>query len=298
MHHYNWGLPLAIDLFAAGMGAAALMVAVMADLAGKGKKYDDIRLAGALVAPWPAILGVLLLVVDLGRPWLFWEMILRRSHTGSGLEFPYLMLNPDAAMSWGTWIVTLFVIFSLVYLVANIIAIPFPWGPVLTKAVGIVCLPFAILTATYPGVLIAATSEPLWHTVFLPMLFVASALVTGVAVVIFWLALIKALKLMDLEGNSVAGLEKVNSRLIIWQLVCLASFIIAGLGSGNMGKVIAWPFGPVFWLLVVGTGLVVPLVMGINGKAKAPLWSVALSTLVLVGGFLMRYVILIAGQLA
>ncbi len=29
--HLNWGLPLIIDLFAAGMGAGALMVAVAAD---------------------------------------------------------------------------------------------------------------------------------------------------------------------------------------------------------------------------------------------------------------------------
>ena len=124
MEHFDWGLPVAIDLFAAGMGAAAFLVAVMADLAGS-KKFTSIRLTGAIIAPWPALLGVLFLIVDLGRPFRFWEMLFKRQ-VGYGaipsVAPPYLMFNPGSAMSWGTWILTLFVIIALIYLIISIVA--------------------------------------------------------------------------------------------------------------------------------------------------------------------------------
>ena len=97
MEHYNWGLPIAIDLFTAGMGAAAFMVAVVADLK-SNKKFDSVRFTGAIIAPWPVILGVLLLIVDLGKPLRFWEMMLRRGE-GLSLEAPYLMFNGGSTMS-------------------------------------------------------------------------------------------------------------------------------------------------------------------------------------------------------
>ena len=59
MEHLNWGLPVALDLFLAGMGAAAFMLAVMADFAG-GRRYRSVSITGAAIAPWPVILGVLL----------------------------------------------------------------------------------------------------------------------------------------------------------------------------------------------------------------------------------------------
>ena len=60
--------------------------------------YDDldraVSITGALLAPWPVILGVLLLVVDLGRQLRFYEMLLR---PGPGL----LMFSPTSTMSIG-----------------------------------------------------------------------------------------------------------------------------------------------------------------------------------------------------
>jgi polysulfide reductase chain C len=296
MEHFNWGLPVAIDLFAAGMGAAACMVAVIADWAGKGKKYNEVRLAGALVAPWPAIVGVLLLVVDLGQPLRFWEMILRRGE-GFSLDFPYLMFNPGSAMSWGTWVLTLFVITSLLNLAANIVAIPFPWGWRLTRITGAVTLPFAIFTATYTGVLISATSNPLWKTFVLPLLFVASALVSGVAVVIFVLAAIKLFNLLDFDPTTIPKLEKLNSKFMLWQGAMLVLFLLTGIGSQGLLYMIFWPFGILFWLLVMGTGLLLPLKLGLKGQAQPALQSLGVSALVLVGGLLLRYIILISGQI-
>ena len=295
MVHHDWGLPVAIDLFAAGMGAAAFLVAVMADLAGS-KKFTSIRLTGAIIAPWPAILGVLLLVVDLGRPLRFWEMILKR---GDGLSIapPYLMFNPGSAMSWGTWILTLFVIISLIYLIVSIIAIPFSWGEIATKTIGIIGLPFALLVTTYTGVLISATSNALWSNYLLPLVFVSSAVVTGIAAIVCILAILKMLKL--LEEDFIPGLEKLNGVMILVLLASLVLFIVLGIMQPQMLTLIASAkLGIMFWLFAVILGILIPLMFSFKKEGNAAGTSFIISLLILLGGFFLRYVILMAGQIA
>lgn len=299
MEHFDWGLPVAIDLFAAGMGAAAFLVAVMADLAGS-KKFTSIRLTGAIIAPWPAILGVLLLVVDLGRPLRFWEMLFKRGEgvgLAPGLEAPYLMFNPGSAMSWGTWILSIFVIISLIYLVVSIIAIPFSWGEIATKIVGIIGLPFALLVTAYTGVLISATSNALWSNYLLPFVFVSSAIVTGIAAIIFILAILKMLKL--LEEDFIPGLEKLNGTMIIVLLISLALFIILGIMQPSMLTLIASAkVGILFWLFAIILGILIPLMFSFKKEGNTPTTSFIISILILLGGFFLRYMILIAGQIA
>jgi len=293
--HVNWAVPVALDLFLAAMGAGAFMLAVMADLAG-GRRYRRISTAGALLAPGLAIIGLVLLIVDLGVPWRFWEMILKRGETG-GLESPYLMFKFSSSMSIGTWIMTFFIILALIYIVATILAWPFRWGGTVKKIVGILGLPFALLVTIYTGVLLSATTNPLWNTPWLPPVFVASGLTTGAALLIFVLALLQIRRgLGVVEDEQIPRLEKLNSRIMIFQLVALVLFIVFGITSKAMISVIGLGYGVLWWVCVVGLGLIVPLVFGFRGKPRLAGCSLVSSGLVLVGGFLLRYVILFAGQ--
>lgn len=290
MEHLNWGLPVAIDLFAAALGAAAYMLAVMAQLAG-GRRYQAVSITGALIAPWPVILGVLLLVVDLGNPLRFWEMILRR---GEG----FLMFNPTSTMSIGTWLLTIFVIVALAYLVVSIIAIPFRGAEILSKIVGVIGLPFALLVTIYTGVLIAATAEPLWNTPLLPVVFVCSAMATGIASVVFFLALYQLLKKSAQEDSPVPKLERIAGWILAVQVLAVILFVLFGLGSAGMISMIGPGFGVLFWIGVMGLGLILPIVVIFVIKVRTPQISLVLSALVLLGGFFLRYVILVAGQMS
>jgi polysulfide reductase chain C len=293
-HHVSWELPVALDLFLAAMGAGAFLLAVAMDYAG-GRKYRTVSTVGAFVAPWPAIVGVLLLVVDLGKPLRFWEMMLRRDGGGAlTLESPYLMFNAGSTMSYGTWFLTLFVWVSLAYIVASLLAYPFPWGGIVKKLVGLAGVPFALLVMIYTGVLLSATSSALWDNMLLPIVFVGSAMITGVASVILVMAVLRWLGIVEEEAAQIPQLEKLNSRIIIFELVALILFMI--LGASSMGAVVGTPFGPIWWVAVVVLGLVVPLVYGFKGQLRRPEGSLAVSALVLIGGFFLRYVILMAGQ--
>ncbi|MFC1582111.1 NrfD/PsrC family molybdoenzyme membrane anchor subunit [Planctomycetota bacterium] len=296
--HLNWGLPLIIDLFAAGMGAGAYLVAVAADLASKKKKLRDVSLAGSFIAPWPAIIGVLLLVIDLGNPQRFWEMILNRGDGVLTLNAPFVMFAPSSVMSWGTWVLSLFIIVSLCYFAAHIASFALHWVAPIRKIIGVIGLFFAIPVMVYTGVLISSCNNPLWNSFWLPTLFVVSAVATGVAAIIFVLSAWRLfLSPTEPQEPNVERLEKANSMLLIAQAVVLVLFMIGTLMAGSQGmkNILGLPFIYLFWPGIVGLGLVLPIITGLKGRLK-PEMSFIISACVMLGGFFLRYVILIAGQ--
>ncbi|MFC1693625.1 NrfD/PsrC family molybdoenzyme membrane anchor subunit [Candidatus Latescibacterota bacterium] len=288
MEHVSWRILVAFYLFLAGLGAGALFLAVAADLFGR-KRYQNISRVGALIAPWPVIFGVLLLVIDLGNPLRFWELLIRK---GPGL----LMFNPISVMSIGTWLVTIFVILSLLYAVLSIVSWVFDLGDKLRRAVGVVALPFALLVAVYSGVLLAATPNLLWNSVFLPAVFSMSALSLGIGGVVIVLALTHIYKRSIKIDPSIPKLEKINSQVIFLELVIIILFLLTRIGSTPMKMIIGSGFGLIMWIGIIGL-LVVPFIFSIKGEAKRPQSYLIVSALELIGGFCLRYVILIGGQI-
>ena len=244
----------------------------------------------AFIAPWPVIVGVILLVIDLGNPLRFWEFLLKK---GPGI----LMFNPTSVMSIGVWLLTIFVILSLVYLVLCLVSWIFVWGAKLRQLVGVAAFCFALLVMVYTGVLLSATPNPLWNTVFLPAVFSVSALSTGIAAIVFVLVLGQLYKRSVKVGPFVPELEKINSWVLGLLLLTIILFVLAGIGSAPMRMIIGSGFGFLWWIGIVGIGLIVPLLFGIKGKASKPQASLVVSALVLLGGFLLRYVILTGGQI-
>jgi len=296
MEHHNWGIPVAVDLFMAALGAGAFMVAAMSDLADR-KKYRTVSTIAALIAPWPVICGVLLLVVDLGRPLRFWEMLLRRGQ-GLTLESPYLLFKLESTMSLGTWILTIFVIGSLIYIGMTLLAYPFRWVGVLRTWCGtLVGAPGSVLVMVYTGVLLSASPNPLWNNWALPIVFVASAAVTALAAVVFVLAILRMCGVVCEEEARIPQLEKLASKLIVFQLVAVLLFVLSGLGSAGMRYVIGPGYGALWWVGIIGFCLVLPLMHGYKGESKAPQMSLLIAALVLLGGFFLRYVILLGGQI-
>ena len=296
MEHFNWGIPVAVDLFLAALGAGAFMLAVLADLTGK-KRYRLISAVGAFIAPWPVIGGVLLLVIDLGRPWLFWEMLLKRGE-GLTLEYPFLQFRLGSTMSIGTWVLTIFVWVSFAYIAATVAAYPFKWVGILRKLIGIIGLPIAIMVTVYTGVLLSASPNPLWNSMWLPVTFVFSAMATATASVIFVIAALKLFGVVGEHNADVPKLERMNSTVIFVQLLAVIVFMLASLGVPQMKLVIGAGFGALWWVGIIFLGLVVPFLYGRKGEVKSPQTSLVMAALVLLGGFFLRYVILIAGQMA
>ena len=149
----------------------------------------------------------------------------------------------------------------------------------------------------YTGVLLSATTNDVWGSLLLPVAFVASAFVTGMAAIVFVLAAIQVVKPDSKMGINIPKMEVVNGWVIAFQLLVVILFVRFGLGSARMRMMIGPTFGLLWWIGVIGLGLVLPLIVGIRGGAKKSYVSLVVSTLVLLGGFFFRYAVLYGGQL-
>ncbi len=281
MHHV-WGLPVALDLFFAGLGAGLFLVAVMADLFA-GERASGIRRVGGVLAPWPVLLGVLLLVVDLGSPLRFWEFVLRHD-----FSLPILNYLPSSVMSTGTWLLVIFSILSLCYFVLSLVRWPFKGDDVIRRAIGLIGLPFGLLVTIYTGVLIAGTSIPLWNTAMLPVLFVCSAILAGAALIALTLGLRPLIGLAPTEESTMGTLVAGQTALAMLVLVLSLIYVGAKPAAGSPG----------WWAFVVVLGLAVPLAYGlVRSRVKVALATPAVAFLVLLGAFFLRYTILMNGQM-
>lgn len=289
MHSHVWGLPVALDLFFAGLGAGLFLVAVMADLFASDR-YSGVRRVGGVLAPWPVLLGVFLLVVDLGQPLNFWEFVLRHD-----FAFPFLNYLPSSVMSTGTWLLVIFSIISLCYFVLSLVRWPFKGDDLIRRAIGVVGLPFGLLVTIYTGVLIAGTSIPMWNTPMLPVLFVSSAILSGLAVIIGVLGLRPLVGMIPSDTSTIKTL--LTGQAAVAVLVLVLSLIYIGVISGVQGGA-TQAMSMLWWLFVVALGLIVPAIYGVVGsKIKMPIAMPAVAFLAVLGAFFLRYTILMNGQL-
>lgn len=153
---WTWEVPT--YFFVGGAAGAAAVIGVAAQLAGADEKLvRDARWIAAIGAN----LSTPLLIADLGRPERFLNML--------------RVFKPQSPMSVGAWTLVAFGGTSTVAAVA-------PWKSLRDFSAALAALA-GLGMATYTGVLLGATANPLWkeHVKLLPVHFGASALGSAVS---------------------------------------------------------------------------------------------------------------------
>ena len=314
----DWSTPIWIYLWMAGMAGGAYFAAFLAECFTGEADKRLLRLATYVGIPL-AVIGVLLLVVDLGSPLRFWHLFTQ-----------FKVMSP---MSMGTWILLLWVgiaiIMAILWQAENRLTEQVARKMrQTTEALARANFVFSVLLIAYTGVLLAVSNQPLWAgTVLLPSIFVASAISTGVAVVIITALIATAitkgghaeLKLAikqftgstdwAIPNRTVVRLAEADVIVILIELVVLIVYAIqlgvsAMAGTGEALRllttgVIAAPF----WVGVVLLALLIPLALDIANWGKEletkGVWRaiIASSMCVILGGLILRAVITIGGQL-
>jgi formate-dependent nitrite reductase membrane component NrfD len=306
----NWGMFVILYLFLAGLGAGALTVSASVFLRGGGGGFGTGHFAvaryGALLAPLPVMVGSLLLVFELGSfhagHWFKWINL-----------YKTINLSP---MSVGTWLLTLFIIVSLIYAYTFLRpdASPGDKQEPLRKALAWIAVPLGIAVAVYTGVLLGAMpSRPFWNSPILALLFLVSSLSTGVAVILLAQALLRKAE-VDADVTQTGYLLTASDVLLIgFELMVVFLFLMfAHLTVGQVKEAVAvvLPGGSMalsFWLGFVLVGLLVPVLVELFYVIPKLLYQrvyalprgveVAVPVIVLIGGFMLRYVVVVAGQI-
>jgi formate-dependent nitrite reductase membrane component NrfD len=152
----------------------------------------------------------------------------------------------------------------------------------------------------YTGVLLSATSIPLWRNLNLPFLFVLSALSAGFAGGALSGMLSLEKEYWEAMTEPLRFLRRSFRILLPFYLVMTLSFSFSLLLSSDSKSaaiflMTGWN-GFLWWAGVVGIGIVVPLIFVLNSKELKTRQACLVFTCVLIGGFLMRMVLMLAGQ--
>ena len=304
----NW--PLLIDLyfFLVGLAGGAFMAAGVADIVG-GKKDRVVTKVGTYLALLALLPGPIFLIIDLGMPSRFLHMLMVQKGADtigmSALTIGPFHIKPYSPMNMGAWAllgmgVCAFIVAVTLYLedsgrVRNL-------GPI-RGAFGAIGALLGFFVAGYPGQLLASTARPFWTNARpLGALFVAVGAATGLAAI----AIVLSLRGPEASGSLAKVRRAYTIAIVIQALALIAVFMAVARGGpawsmARSAMLTSGSYSLVFWVGAVVIGLLAPLALEFRdgffqGYRRGPGMVMLASLLVLVGGFLTKYLIFAVGQ--
>jgi polysulfide reductase chain C len=305
MAEHHWGWLVAIYLFLGGMGAGAFIIAAFFELNGERykHKYCPTSLVGAGASGPLILIGTVLLIFDLG----------------AGLQEPwrilYMFLHFSSVMTWGIWILTLFLPICFLYGLIEVMhvhpgilvwlrkrlrflpeTLPYRRIKKVVCSIGIV---LAIGTAVYTGVLLSVVQAvPFWSTLVLPALFLVSAVSTGMGLT-FDLAATLAIPEIHRRSSFMALVHLIFIGLEAALLILLFALALnqGGEAAESARLILVGRSSVVFWVLVVGFGLLYPLMVHAYAFARQShgyLSGILSGVGIVIAGLFVRYLIVAA----
>jgi len=143
-----------------------------------------------------------------------------------------------------------------------------------------------------------------WYGPFMPIYFIASAMMSGAAAIIFFTWVAHKINGEEIEPETKRALEvttKVGILLIAVILFFTIWKFIIGFAGGEakimaLRSLLTGPFAFNFWVLEIGVGMIIPLVLYLQSRGRnLPLMALA-SAMMIFGIFFMRYDLVIVGQ--
>jgi formate-dependent nitrite reductase membrane component NrfD len=294
----GWQWFIILYFFLGGLAGGCYFIAVLIDMFGRPEDRPLARLGYYIAFPLVVVSG-LLLTVDLMKPLRFWHMLIERN-----TFMP--MFKPWSPMSLGSWALMLFGIFTVLSFLAAIAEededrltwrslrkIRWPAFSALRARsllgyfVGVLGGIAGYFIAGYTGILLAATNRPIWSdTPLLGMLFVTSAASTSAALLVL---------LAHRWGWTMPGLRnlhRMDDWVILLELLVLIAVIVS-LGPVLVAWLNAWGL---LLLLVAVFGLIVPLILSWRARRLPHVSLATPAILVLLGGLLLRVVIVLSSE--
>ncbi|QSD37469.1 cytochrome c nitrite reductase subunit NrfD [Pectobacterium brasiliense] len=306
-----WDWPIAVYLLLVGISAGMVSLSMLLRhcVPSEYRGSNRVIKATAIVAPLAVILGLVILIFHLTRPLTFW----------------YLMVfyNPTSIMSLGVMLFQVYFVVMLLWIITLyhdgwLTQLETVWHrpalaararkltAMIVKRAAVVenlLLVLAILLGCYTGFLLSALkSFPLLNNPVLPVLFLVSGTTSGIAVML----------LASAWGRNTSGhsrslhfIHRVETPVVYAELFLLFAFFI-GLLLGGGQKVVAAQtalsgfWGGVFWIGIIGIGIVIPFIANRVRKPSAHSGKghlITLAAMSLFGVFLLRLFVLYAGQM-
>lgn len=293
LHIWTW--EVAMYLFLGGLTAGIMIFAALMTVRNKDQVAPFATTRLAILAPIVLSLGMTTLFLDLEH-----KLFVYRFYTSFQITSP---------MSWGAWILIVVYPVSILQILSTLRSgYPFlaeyvdrlttgrlvvDWCERYRKEIALTVIPFAVVLGIYTGILLSAFgARPFWNSGVLGLLFLVSGMSTAAALVV----------LMAKQRGEKELFTWIDLVLIAAEIGLVALSLIS-LASGSaqhleaLESVMGGSYTLPFWVLFVGIGLLIPLlleILDISGISKS--LAMLAPVLVLVGGYALRHVVMDAGQ--
>lgn len=231
----------------------------------------------SIATPICVAVGMIVLLFDLGNPLRAWRL--------------FLSFHPSSAISWGVLFLNIFFIISLIYAIVLKVS-----GEQKAKLLGYAGLPFAFLVATYTGRLLSqAPGKVLYQNSILAWLFLIGGLISAMAVIIIISAGKHDKELISKIGRFSAWLVLLEVAMVFSEM-----FVLVNSGTEALRTVrglLLGEWSALFWVLEIIVGAAIPAIIFFLGKSAPRVTQYIASVFLLVGIFVMRYIVVIGGQL-
>jgi formate-dependent nitrite reductase membrane component NrfD len=290
-----WHWQISLYLFLGGLSAGILFFAAVVTLLGKEKQYEGAVKWATLIVPPALVVGLVVLIIDLSHMWYAWQL--------------YMTFRITAPMSWGAWVLMLVTPISFLWSLSYMKEYFMYWrwkkgllqyaDPVIDwlaknrKLMAWILVPSTIILGIYTGILLSAfNARPLWNNSILGPLFLTSGLSTGAAAII----------LLSRTHKERRMFSTIDLVLIAIELFLIIHMIM-GMMAGSQVQIeasellLGGQFTITFWVFVVIFGLVFPAILEIFELIGFKVPAIAPAILVIIGGLVLRFVMIDAGQL-
>jgi len=309
-----WGWEIAIYLFLGGLAAGLLIFASLYFLRGKENEHKTAVRFAPMLAPFLIMLGLFALFLDLRHKLFFWQL--------------YTTIRLQSPMSWGAWTLLIIMPISIAWSAIQLKSVfpkinltkleflklvfksvdnneivnwewKYKWLVSLEKfclkyikVLAWLNLYYGLILGVYTGILLSAfNARPLWNTSILGPLFLTSGLSTAAATIMLLTKDVKERKYFSYVDLVMIGIE-----------LFLITHLFMGFLASTQVQIdaahlfLGGPYTLVFWIFVVFMGLMLPAFLEILEMFGFHIHSAIPAVLVLMGGIILRFVIVYAGQ--
>lgn len=302
-----WHWPIALYLFLAGLSSGAMLTALFVEWMNSKRTapWDAFEKAGVLIAPITIIIGLVVLIFDLTKPWNFYQLLIH--------------YNLNSVMSLGVLLLLFYTPFCVIYAVLRfresleksfLAPLMHIFSGILNFLekhslwIGRLIFALAAGVGVYTGFLLSAIqSYPLYNSPILPILFLASGLSSGIAACIcFGILLFRK----EVSKEKAKYLLTMDLRVIPIEFLLLFSFFVGLYFQGGDKALVAMTslsqgfWAGVFWVGVMGFGVFIPSLIALTALKNHAyrINYILINTLsVMLGVFALRMYILYAGQI-
>jgi Ni/Fe-hydrogenase subunit HybB-like protein len=279
-----FGLFIAVYFYLTGLSAGSFILSTLAYGFGM-EQYKSLGRVGVILATVLLVIAPLFLLLHIGVPHRAWHL--------------FVYLNFESPITWGSFLLILYPINCIIYGYFM-----FREQKKLTRLFGLIGIPLAISVHGYTGFILAfGKARALWNTALMPILFLVSAIVSGIALMIL-VCIVKDRffsKLKKIDYPLLENLGKMLAWAIVFDLFLVGCDILVLLISHADAQesahlLLTGSFFPLFLIVENLLGKIVPFILLVVPRFRNLVTMIIASLLVVIGIFFMRYVVVVGGE--